>query len=283
MNYHIIIPAHNEEAYLSYTLQSLVEQTFLPKKITVVNDSSTDGTQRIIENFSEKYNFITGIYHNSEETHSPGSKVINAFYHGLKENDDNFDIICKFDADLIFPTNYLEKIVAIFQSDPEIGMAGGFCYIEKSGQWVLENLTNKDHIRGALKAYRKACFEEIGGLKNTMGWDTVDELVAQYHGWKIQTDTSLHVKHLKPTGKVYTQTAKFKQGEAFYKMRYGFWLTLIASGKLASRKRSLRFFMDCMRGYNKAKNNNLEFIVSEKEGEFIRKLRWKNISRKIGI
>lgn len=283
MDFHIIIPAHNEEAYLSQTLQSLVEQTFLPKKITVVNDSSTDGTQRIIDSFSEKYNFITGIYHNSEETHAPGSKVINAFYHGLEASNDNFDIICKFDADLIFPTNYLERIAAIFQSDPEIGMAGGFCYIEKSGQWVLENLTNKDHIRGALKAYRSACFEEIGGLKNAMGWDTVDELQAQYHGWKIKTDTSLHVKHLKPTGKVYTQAAKFKQGEAFYKMRYGFWLTLIASGKLASRKRSLQFFMDCMKGYRKAKKDNLEFMVSEKEGEFIRKLRWKNIFRKIGI
>lgn len=290
MDFHIIIPAHNEEAYLSQTLQSLVEQTFLPKKITVVNDSSTDGTQRIIESFSEKYNFITGIYHNlpvqqdgSEETHAPGSKVINAFYHGLEVSNDNFDIICKFDADLIFPTNYLERIAAIFQNDPKIGMAGGFCYIEKYGQWVLENLTNKDHIRGALKAYRKACFEEIGGLKTTMGWDTVDELLAQYHGWKIQTDTSLHVKHLKPTGKVYTKAAKFKQGEAFYKLRYGFWLTLIASGKLASRKRSLQFFMDCMKGYRKAKKDNLEFMVSEKEGEFIRKLRWQNIFRKIGI
>lgn len=290
MDFHIIIPAHNEEAYLSQTLQSLVEQTFLPKKITIVNDGSTDGTQRIIDSFSDEYSFIKGIYHNlpiqqtgSEEAHAPGSKVINAFYRGLETNNDNFDIICKFDADLIFPTNYLEKIATIFESDAKIGMAGGFCYIEKYGQWVLENLTNKDHIRGALKAYRKACFKEIGGLRNAMGWDTVDELLAQYNGWKIKTDTSLHVKHLKPTGKVYTKAAKFKQGEAFYKMRYGFWLTLIASGKLASRKRSLRFFMDCMKGYYKAKKDNLEFMVSKKEGEFIRKLRWQNILQKIGI
>jgi hypothetical protein len=29
-------------------------------------------------------------------------------------------------------------------------MAGGFLY-RKNGDWILENLTDKDHIRGALK------------------------------------------------------------------------------------------------------------------------------------
>jgi hypothetical protein len=32
-------------------------------------------------------------------------------------------------------------------------MVGGF-YIEK-GEWILENLTDKDHIQGALKAITK--------------------------------------------------------------------------------------------------------------------------------
>ncbi|MCB0465777.1 MAG: glycosyltransferase family 2 protein [Aequorivita sp.] len=283
MNFYIVIPAHNEEAYLKKTLQSLVEQTFLPKKVVIVNDASRDGTQKIIDQFSEKYAFIEGVFYNSQKHHEPGSKVINAFYKGFETLDNKFDIICKFDADLIFPKNYLEKIAGIFQNDISAGMAGGFCYIEKNNEWVLENLTNKDHIRGALKAYRKECFEQIKGLKNTMGWDTVDELLAQYHGWKIKTDNMLHVKHLKPTGKVYSKASKYKQGEAFYKMRYGFWLTCIASAKLASKKNSLQFFIDSMKGYQKAKKAKLEFIVSEKEGEFIRKLRWDNIRMKIGI
>src|SRR5690606_9265818 len=123
------------------------------------------------------------------------------------------------------------------------------------------------------KAYRKECFEQIKGLKNAMGWDTVDELLAQYHGWKIKTDTSLRVKHLKPTVKVYSKTSKYKQGEAFYKMRYGFWLTFIASAKLAAKKDNFQFFMDSMKGYFKAKSQNLEYIVSEDEGKFIRNLR----------
>jgi len=38
-----------------------------------------------------------------------------------------------------------------------------------------------------------------------------------------------------------------------------------------------------MRGFSKAQSTNQEFIVSKKEGAFIRKLRWKNIRKKLGI
>jgi hypothetical protein len=161
-------------------------------------------------------------------------------------------------------------------------MASGFCYIEKDDKWVLENLTNKDHIRGALKAYRKNCFEQIGQLKASMGWDTVDELLAKYHNWEIFTDESLHVKHLKPTGQSYDKASKHLQGEAMYKMRYGFWITLISALKLAYKKSSFRLFRDYISGYFKANYKDLEFLVSEDEGKFIRDLRWKGIRNKIG-
>ena len=283
MNFQIIIPAHNEEAYLSQTLQSLVEQSLLPNKIVVVNDGSTDGTQKIIDSFSEKYSFIEGIHLDSTNKHEPGSKVINAFYRGYESLRSDFDFIGKFDADIILPPDYFEKMSQLFFSDKKVGIAGGNLYIQKNSSWEFENISEKTKVRGPIKLYRKECFEAIGGLKRSIGWDTVDGLLAEYHGWKIKTDTSLHVKHLKPTGIEYTQTSRYKQGEAFYKMRYGFWLTFIASGKLASKKKDFQFFMDCLKGYRKAKKNKMEFIVSKEEGQFIRKLRWEGIKGKIGI
>ncbi len=281
MKISIIIPAHNEEAYLKQTLESLVSQTLLPQKIIVVNDHSTDGTQAIIENFSANYPFISGIETTSTAKHEPGSKVINAFTKGFEALNNEYDVVCKFDADLIFPNDYLENISHLFNNNPDCGIAGGFCYIQKKGTWVLENLTNTDHVRGALKAYRKECFKQIGGLKSTMGWDTVDELLAQYHGWQICTNETLHVKHLKPTGKTYTKAARYKQGEAFYKLRYRFVLTIIAAAKLSLKKKSFTYFIDCLRGYIKAKQSTTQPIVSEKEGVFIRNLRWKGIKKKI--
>lgn len=277
MNIYIVIPAHNEEEYLTQTLQSLTEQTMLPKKVIIVNDNSTDGTQNIIDTFSSKYSFITSVVHTSEEEHGPGSKIIRAFYKGLASLDDNYDVICKFDADLIFPKDYLQRISEIFLHNKNCGMSGGFCFIKKKHEWVLEDLTNKDHIRGALKTYRKECFTQIGGLKKSIGWDTVDELLARFHGWEIKTDTSLHVKHLRPTGATYNRASRIKQGQAFKKMRYGFWLTLIASLKLAWKKKSFGYFWSCLQGYFSIKN---EYIVSVAEGEFIRDLRWKNIRKK---
>ena len=137
MNFYIVIPAHNEEAYIAQTLQSLIEQTFPPKKIVVVNDNSTDGTQTIIDNFSEKYTSISSIKTNSKDEHIPGSKVINAFNKGLETLDEHYEVICKFDADLIFPSNYIETIETIFRKNKECGMAGGFCYINKNSTWIL--------------------------------------------------------------------------------------------------------------------------------------------------
>ncbi|SDI10154.1 glycosyltransferase [Winogradskyella thalassocola] len=280
MNFYIIIPAHNEEDYIGKTLGSLVQQKVLPKALVVVNDNSTDATQNIVEDYVSKHPWISLLNSKSSDKHLPGSKIINAFNKGLASLDDDYDIICKFDADLIFPKNYLEQLAYHFNSNKNLGMASGFCYIEKQNEWILENLTNKDHIRGALKAYKKDCFKQIGQLKPSMGWDTVDELLAKYNGWQILTDETLHVKHLKPTGLSYNKASKYLQGEAMYKMRYGFWITLISALKLASKKGSFKLFKDYMSGYFKAKSNKLEFLVSNEEGQFIRDLRWDGIKRK---
>lgn len=281
MKYYIIIPAYNEEAFMALTLQSLVEQTVLPSKIIVVNDSSTDSTAEIVTSFSEKFPFITLINKKSDAIHLPGSKVIQAFHEGEKHIDDKYDIIVKVDADLIFPNNYFETIIKHFQSDSKIGMAGGFCYIEKNGDWILENLTDKDHIRGALKAYRKETYKQIGGLKPAMGWDTVDELLCKFYNWKVVTDESLHVKHLKPTGASYNKAARYKQGEAFYSLGYGFFITAIASLKLASRKGKPFLFIDYIMGFWKAKTSGKQLFVTPEQAKWIRNYRWKKMKAKL--
>ena len=281
MNYYIIIPSYNEESLISLTLQSLIKQTVLPSKVVVVNDNSTDGTASIVEEFAKQYPWIFLVNKISDAVHLPGSKVIQAFHEGEKHIDENYDILVKIDADLIFPSNYFETIIKHFQSDERIGMVGGFCYIEKNGKWVLENLTDKDHIRGALKAYRKETFKQIGGLKPAMGWDTVDELLCKFYNWKIITDESLHVKHLKPTGARYDKTARYKQGEAFYALGYGFFITAIASAKLAMMKKKPFLFIDYLRGFWKAKIAKKPLLVTTEQARFIRNYRLQKMKEKL--
>jgi len=281
LNFYIIIPAHNEEDVIAQTLASLVAQTIAPKHIVVVNDNSTDNTKQISEAYAQKHSNISVVNIVSSNQHLPGSKIINAFYKGLDRLDDNYDVICKFDADLIFPENYLEQLAFHFSNNERLGMAAGFCYIEKNKTWVLENLTRKDHIRGALKAYRKDCFLNIGKLKPSMGWDTVDELLAKYYNWELLTDESLHVKHLKPTGINYNKASKYLQGEAMYKMRYGFTITLISALKLAYKKKSSTLFKNYIAGYFRGRRQHLEQLVTKEQGQFIRQLRWKGMLGKL--
>ena len=281
MNYYIVIPAHNEEAFIALTLNSLISQTVLPKKVVVVNDNSTDKTAEIVTAFAKENPFITLVNKTSEAIHLPGSKVIQAFHKGFETLDENYDVIVKLDADLILPNNYFETILNIFEKDATIGMAGGFAYIEKNGEWILENLTDKDHIRGAFKAYRKACFQQIGNLKPAMGWDTVDELLSKFYGWKVVTDASLIVKHLKPTGANYNKTARYKQGEAFYTLGYGFLITSIASAKLAMMKKKPLLFLDYIKGFVKAKSAKTPLLVTPEQAKFIRKYRLQKMKEKL--
>src|SRR5690606_29466378 len=140
MNYYVVIPAYNEARFLNLTLDSLAQQTVLPAKVVVVYDNSADNTYDVASNFAEKHYFIAVVKTTAEAKHMPGSKVINAFNIGFAQLDQDYDIIVKLDADLILPTNYFEQIIATFNSDATIGMAGGFAYIEKNGEWTLENL-----------------------------------------------------------------------------------------------------------------------------------------------
>lgn len=281
MHYYMVMTAYNEADFIAKTLHSIVNQTFLPKKMVVVNDNSTDETAEIVTEFCLKYDWIQLINRTSTEEHLPGAKVIQAFNQGLAVLDEAYDFIVKADADLIFPEHYFETIRTKFENNPDIGMLGGFAYIEKENQWFLEHLTDADHIRGAFKAYRKSCFHAIGGLKTSMGWDTIDELLAKFYGWKVVTIPELKVKHLKPTGQRYDQKSRFLQGEAFYKLGYGWTLTLIASSKLAFRKKKISLIVDYMQGFWKAHKAQKTKLVNEEQAQFIRNYRWKKIKQKL--
>ncbi|MCA6067487.1 glycosyltransferase [Chryseobacterium sp. RG1] len=51
----IIVPVYNVERYLEKCLDSLVNQTYQNIEILVVNDGSTDGSEKIITDFSERF------------------------------------------------------------------------------------------------------------------------------------------------------------------------------------------------------------------------------------
>jgi len=139
MKFLIVIPTHNEEKNILFCLESLKNQTFRDYEIVVVNDGSTDKTEEVVSAFisdpmiSDKFSIL-----NLEKSeHEPGAKVVRTFNKGLATADlSRFDIICKFDADIIFPENYLKKINALYEENPKAGMVSGIVKIKNASGFL---------------------------------------------------------------------------------------------------------------------------------------------------
>lgn len=281
MHISIIIPAHNEGNYLRECLNSFVAQTRRPDELILVDDNSTDTTYAIATKFAQDHAWIKAIKHQSSDEHLPGPKVIHAFTYGLHHSSRLHDIIGKFDADIILPNTYFEQMEHYFTTNPNLGMCSGLLYIKKNDEWAYEAIASTDHIRGPIKLYTRKLFEQMGGLRPGVGWDTVDVLLCQFHGFCTKTDSTLWVKHLRPTGQGYQNKKYGTKGEALYKMRYGLPLAGIALLKMAFKANSATLVFQAMTAYVVASAKGVPRFVTVTEGKFIRKLRWRGVFDKI--
>lgn len=58
----ILVPAYNVERYIKQCLDSIVNQTYRPIQVVIVDDGSTDGTGKICDDYASRYPFIE-VYH----------------------------------------------------------------------------------------------------------------------------------------------------------------------------------------------------------------------------
>ena len=163
VTYAIITPAHNEESYIRFTLDSVVAQTVQPTQWIIVDDGSTDGTGAIVRNYTSQFPGIR-LLTLENRVRERGGKVIRAFNAGLDLVDAEYEFIVKLDADLSLDNDYFEKLLYQFKINPKLGIASGGCYQREGNEWRLEPAAN-DHARGLSKVYRKECFQDINGLK----------------------------------------------------------------------------------------------------------------------
>lgn len=303
MKFLIIIPAHNEENNISFCLESLKKQNFQDFVCMIVNDGSTDRTAEIINNFKNQDSRFRVLDLETSE-HSPGAKVVRTFDKGLQALDwKDFDVVCKYDADIVFPTNYLERINQTFETNPKAGIVSGLVYIKnykqnpeiknlrnpnedwadfsnKNNEWIFENLSSKNHVRGPIKAYRKECFEDMNGLRAVLGWDNLDILLAKKSNWEVVTIKELWVKHLRPTAYKYKSQKAEKLGQYFYNIGLSLPLAIISSAKSSFKNRSAKEFFITINSFLKQKERQ---NLSTEEIKFIRNLRWKEFFKNFGL
>jgi poly-beta-1,6-N-acetyl-D-glucosamine synthase len=214
--YVVISPVRNEAEHLEQTIRSVVEQTVRPLRWLIVNDGSTDQTPEIIERWAARHPWIVPVHRADlgrqrhpgvvEETkanrgkRARAAKEIEAFYAGFERlTDRDWEFLVKLDGDLSFDPDYFERCFEEFATDSALGIAGGaICHLVDG---VLEvEPSPRFHVRGATKIYRRTCWEQIGGVLQAAGWDTVDEVKSNMLGWSTRTLNGLNVLHYRFTG-----------------------------------------------------------------------------------
>ena len=221
--YVLITAAHNEQAYIEQTLKSVVAQTVLPQKWVIVSDGSTDRTDEIVKLYEDRHDYIELLHRETNAGRNFASKV-DAIQAGFSRlNHAQYDFVGNLDADVVLETSYYEVILAKFQANPNLGMAGGLVcnrYWDK----LDEKFTAGDSVRGSVQMFRRECYEQVGGYTGMSigGEDTVAEIKARMHGWQVKTFPDIKALHLRPTGTAESGVlrARFRQGKIEYRLRY---------------------------------------------------------------
>lgn len=201
-NYVVVTPARNEEENIVYTIESMSRQTALPSRWVIVDDGSSDRTGQIIDAAAREIPWILALHRRDRGCRKQGGGVIETFYDGYELlRSEPWQFVVKFDADLSFEADYFERCLAKFAKEPRLGIGGGLICEERSGRLVCESPSDPGfHVRGATKIYRRACWDQIGGLIRAAGWDTVDELKANMLGWKTCSFPDVRLRHHRFTG-----------------------------------------------------------------------------------
>jgi poly-beta-1,6-N-acetyl-D-glucosamine synthase len=219
LTYVLVTPAHNEEAFIEKTIQSVIQQTVLPLKWVIVDDGSTDKTREIISRYLDKNSWMELVELPQRRDRSFAAKVtaFNAGYEKVKNL--RFDVIGNMDADISFGPDHLEFLVRKFAEDPTLGVAGTV-FREEGYNSETDSFEGRKHVSGQCQLFRKQCWDEIGGYipHRAGGIDWMAVVTARMKGWKTESFRErffFHHRHL-GTAERSVLASSFSYGEKDY-------------------------------------------------------------------
>lgn len=183
------LPARNEEQHLANCLESLLHQTLKPT-ILVINDGSTDETEKIALNY--KVNVITLPFHKESYLSNIHlayklATVVNHVFPLPK----NIDYMMAIAPDIILPLDYIEKLVKLMEEDPKLVIASGVIKGEKC---------LRSHPRGAGRMFKTWFWNEhIHTYPENYTWESYPLYKAASLGLKTESFPNLIFKTTRPT------------------------------------------------------------------------------------
>ena len=275
-------PLRNEVEFLPELIDSITSQTITPLEWIIVDDCSTDGSVKLIEEAGGRFEWIKLVRVDEGSDWGRGMKIARLVNIGLESSNIDWTFFSKIDADIVLAENYFEEIFKEFEDD-RLGIGSGNCFMKKSGKIIIEKVEN-GHTRGALKTYRRSCFSDIGGLEEIDGWDGIDNLTARFKGWETRNFPHVLAEHRRPTGSNEVGFSEFiNSGKKSYIMCYS-WPYLIAKSVDVMFRRPFFIGGLCVFfGFIKSGINGTKRLDDKDLINFIRREQRKKLLQKIGF
>ena len=151
--YVLITPVRNEELFIDRTIQSVLNQTILPREWIIVSDGSTDNTDSIIESAIRANPWIR-LIKLPRRKHPCFAAVVENTTLGINSLQTNdYHYLGLIDSDLEFQADYFEKLIREFHQDSKLGLAGGVAIDIGHSKKVLHR--NKQDYPGDLQFFRR--------------------------------------------------------------------------------------------------------------------------------
>lgn len=271
-SYVVISPARDEAERIEQTVQSMVAQSYRPAEWVIVNDGSTDETGAILDHLAAEHEWIRVVHRQDRGFRAAGTGVMEAFSAGLAAlKYPEWQFLVKLDADLVFQSDYFERCFERFAHEPRLGIGGGVIYNMINGREVLEQHP-RFHVRGATKIYRRECWDAIGGLVKKTGWDTLDEVHAQWLGWDTRSFYDTKLVQLRHTGQAAGEWSNWtKNGHACFVVGYHPIFMLARSAVHLLRRGRPVAAAGMLWGYGSAALAGVEKVASRDVIRFVRR------------
>ena len=201
----VIVVFLDEEQHLGTMLESMAAQQRPPDRLVLVDDGSTDRSACLADEFASANSYAT-VLHRPPRARTKdrlvSASVWVSFAWAVDQLDDVYDVVAKLDADLRLPSRLLLDIEHRFDADPHLGLTGPYLSEPQPDGTMRRLRSRPEHVNGATKFYRYACYWQVYPLPPLLNLDIIDELKARSCGWRTMSfDASGgDPVHLRPMG-----------------------------------------------------------------------------------
>jgi biofilm PGA synthesis N-glycosyltransferase PgaC len=218
----LITCVRNEAPTIASMIRSVVDQTYRPGRWLIMDDGSTDGSEKIVEQARTKHDWI-GVHTMPDSGYLDlGAHVVQLVKQGIDlSRDFSWDYLAKVDADLELAPDYFETLMAAFAQDPDLGIASGKAIIRGPGHppawWTPDYFP-----LGMARVYRRACWGDLAETPAARLYDVYDVYLAKMIGWKTTSrlDTRVFLERRVDARMPNQLARRWASGDIHYRLGY---------------------------------------------------------------